>query len=226
MSRARHCWIRVSVIVIIMYALTAPAMGQVVQVRQSGQSGQPRRPSIAIPGLNQLALDHVQKELELIDEQKEKLQEIASRYREQQRELYGDLSNLPAEERRAKIAEIREQTYKLAEETRKEAEKVLMPHQLKALKEIIFRSRIQYSLRNSRIQEEIGLDEEQLDKLDELRQEQQERIRELNKEMLDKTLEVLTTEQREKLREASWKTIRRGYGYSRPSGNAPGKKTD
>jgi hypothetical protein len=208
------------------YALIAPATGQVVQVRQPGQAGQPRRPYIAIPGLNQLGLEHVQKELELIDEQKEKLQEIASRYREEQREAWADWRNVPAEERQAKIAEIREQSYKLAEETRKEAEKVLMPHQLKALKEMIFRSRIQYSLRSSRIQEELGLDEEQLDKLEQLNQELQQRIRELNKEMVDKTLQVLSPEQREKLRETSWETIQQGYGYGRPAGNAPGKKTD
>jgi Spy/CpxP family protein refolding chaperone len=200
--------------------------GQQLQVRQLGQAGQGRYSYFAIPGLQQLGLEHVRHDLELLDDQMEKLEEIATKYREQQREAWGDWRNVPAEERQARMAEIREQTNKLAEAARKDAEKVLHPHQLKALKEIIFRSRALYSLRNPRVQQEIGLDEEQLEQLNELRNRLQERIRELNEEMLDKSLEVLTPEQRKKLRDTSWQSTSYGYGYS-GGGVAPGgKKTD
>ncbi len=226
MSNARLRWVRGGIAAVIVCTLAAVAVGQQYQVRQLGQAGQERYSYSAIPGLQQLGLEHVQHDLKLLDEQKEKLEEIATKYREQQREAWADWRNVPAEERQAKMAEIREETNKLAEAARKDAEKLLHAHQLKALKEIIFRSRALYSLPIPRVQQEIGLDEEQLEKLNELRDQLQKRIRELNEEMLDKSLEVLTPEQRKKLRDASWQSASYGYGYSGGVVAPGGKKTD
>jgi Spy/CpxP family protein refolding chaperone len=229
MSSVKLRWTRGGIAALAVCVLGAVAAGQPLQVSQLGQAGQvgqQRYSYLAIPGLSMLGTEQVQHDLELIDEQKEKLAEIAKKYQEQQRSAWADWRDVPAEERQARMAEIREETNKLTKKAVKEAEKVLLPHQLKALKKLVFRMRAQYSLRNPRVQEEIGLDEEQLEKLNELRQQLQDRIKELNEEMLDKTLEVLTPQQRKQLEDDSWKSIGQSYGYSGGIVAPAGKKAD
>jgi len=205
--------------------LVTVAMGQEGQVRRLGLGGQQMRTYLGIPGLYMLDNEQVKKELELVDEQEQKLQEIAKKYRDQVREAWAGWNDVPAEERQAKMAEVREETGKLAEKARKDAEKVLLPHQLDALKKHVFRSRAQYSLQDSRVQQEIGLDDAQRKKLRELREELQKRINELNAEMLDKALELLTPEQRKKLENASWQSVGQGRslggGIVFPAGRRP-----
>jgi Spy/CpxP family protein refolding chaperone len=204
---------RGGIAVVVVSLLATVAMSQRVQVRRLGQGGQPVIGNVGIPGMYMLGTEKVQKKLELVDEQKQKLQDIAKKYREQVREAWSGWQEVPADKRQAKMTEIREKTKKLAEQARKDAEGVLLKHQLDALKELVFRSRAQYSLQNARVQQEIGLDEAQRTKLRELRNQLQERIQELNAEMLDKALEVLTPEQRKKLEDASWQSVGQGYNF-------------
>jgi Spy/CpxP family protein refolding chaperone len=213
MNRVRHMWVRGGIAVAVMCMLASVATSQTVQVRQLGQGGQWSQRYFTIPGLYQLGAEKVQKELELVDEQKQKLREIGKKYQEQSREAWAGWKDIPADQRQAKMTEIREKTQKMAEQARKDAEGVLLAHQLDALKKIIFRQRARYSLQNPRTQQEIGLDDAQKKQLTELRAELQKRMQELNEEMLDKTLKVLKPEQLKKLEVSSWQSLGRGYGY-------------
>jgi len=186
------------------------AMSQEGQVRRIGLGGQQMRTYFGIPGLYMLDNEQVKKQLELVDEQEQKLQEIAKKYRDQVREAWAGWNDVPEDKRQAKMAEVREETGKLAEKARKDAEKVLLPHQRDVLKKHVFRSRAQYSLQNPRVQQDIGLDDAQRKKLRELREQLQKRINELNAEMLDKALELLAPEQRKKLEDASWQSVGQG----------------
>lgn len=213
MSWTRHCWTRGGIAVVVLSMLVAVAMSQEGQGRRIVLGGQQARTYLGIPGLYMLDNEQVKKELELVDEQEQKLREIAKEYRDQVREAWAGWNEVAEDKRQAKMAEVREETGKLAEKARKDAEKVLLPHQLDVLKKHVFRSRAQYSLQNPRVQEDIGLDDAQRKKLRELREQLQQRINELNAEMLDKALELLTPEQRKKLEDASWQSIGQGRSF-------------
>lgn len=155
----------------------------------------------AIPGFYMLRQEYVQKELDLADEQKQKLQELGKKYYEDIRRDWTGLRDLSAEQRKAKYAEIREENQKRTEALRKEMEKVLSPQQLDALKQINLRSRGPYALQNPRILDQMGVTAQQKEGLRKLREEYQERTRQLQKESFEKCLEVLTPEQRKQFEE-------------------------
>lgn len=212
MNRTRHLWVRGGMAAAVVCMLASVAMSQQARVIQLSQGGQQAYRYLAIPGLYQLGTEQVQKELELVDEQKQKLREISKKYQEQSREAWGGWKDIPADQRQARMAEIREKTQKMAEQARKDAEEVLLAHQVDALKKMVFRQRARYSLQSPKIQQDIGLDDAQKKQLTELRSELYKRIQELNDEMLDKTLKVLKPEQLKKLEDNSWQNTGRSYG--------------
>ena len=178
------------------------AQGGVVQPARTyalGQAGMGY-----VPGYHQLATPAAQEELELVPEQIEKLKEIGKKYREQMqadRNVWKDWQKMTAEERKAKSAEIREKYKKRAENAKAEMEKVLLPHQIKMLAEMNFRTRAPYSLRNPKTLEQIGVTDEQKEKLKTIREKLMQQYQELQKKSLQETLDVLTPEQKEKLKE-------------------------
>lgn len=176
------------------------AQGQPIVVSSQGgvAAGFP-----AVPGYYMLARKSVQDQLELTEEQIKKLKELGQKYVEGMRYDWKDYQNLSQEERQAKWAEHREKQQKLMEEIRGQAEDLLLPHQLDALKKINFRQRAPWTLQNPRMLEELNVSEEQKAQLKEIRDSMQEQIRKLQEESLDKALGVLTDEQRKKLEEMS-----------------------
>jgi len=173
------------------------------------QPGQQRSRAVssempALPGYYMLRMEHVQKELELVPDQIEKLKELGKEYYEQMRADQGVWKNwrdMTAEERSAKAAELREKYRQRAEELRKNIEKVLVPHQIQALKEINFRSVGPSALANPRTLSNLAVTKEQKQKLQQIRQEMLEEYQELQKKAFERSLKVLTPEQREKLKE-------------------------
>lgn len=156
-----------------------------------------------IPGYYLLRMEHVQRELGFSEEQKQKLDQITKQYYEDSRQDWSGLRDLSPEERQKKMADIREKTTKRMEALRKQTEELLLPHQLKQLKEIDFRMRAPAALANPRTLEQLGATEEQKEQLRLLREQTQEKTRQLQQEMVEKALQVLTPGQQEKLREMS-----------------------
>jgi len=179
---------------------------QPVQVRQVGPGvRRMSQPGFGyLPGYYQLRSPDTQKELELVPEQVEKLKEIAKKYQEEMqadRNAWKNWRDMTPEERKAKSAEIREKRTKRAETAKAEIEKVLLPHQIDKLKQITFRTRAPYSLRNPRTVEQLGLNEEQKAKLKKIQEEMTEQYRVLRKKAAEDALNVLTPEQKKKLEE-------------------------
>ena len=193
--------------------LAGTGNSQEVQVRQIVPGGQAAATYLVIPGFYMLASEDVQKELELVEDQMNKLRKIAAEYQEQMRTAWAGVGELPAEQRAAKWKEIQEKTQEMAEAARGKAQEVLLAHQLDRLKKLTVRSRAQYSLHDPRLQQEIGLDENQRKQLAELRTELLRRMKELNDEMLDKVVGVLTPEQSKKLEDSTWNSLNQGFGY-------------
>jgi Spy/CpxP family protein refolding chaperone len=163
-----------------------------------------------VPGFYMLGMENVQKQLELLPEQKEKLREIAKKYQEDSRQVYQGhdwtkFRELPQEEQRAKYREMQERYTKLGDEAKKAAEAVLLPHQINKIKQLELRQRISGMLYNPGTLDQIGFTAEQKEKLKALREEQQKKMAELQEEMMDKTMGLLTPEQQKQLEELSSK---------------------
>ncbi len=177
-----------------------PRVGE--QPRHGYRMAQPEFP--ALPGFYMLRMESVQKELELTPEQIEKLKELGKKYYEDVRadqEVWKNWQQMSQEERSAKAAEQREKYVKRTEDLRQRVEKVLLAHQVKALKEINLRAAGPFALTNPRTLENLGVSDEQKQKLQDIRQKMFEELQEVQKKAFQEALEVLSPEQREKLKE-------------------------
>ncbi len=190
----------------------SPVLAQDVVQKKAEGSAQPGQPQVPyVPGYWQLSQPNIQKEIELSDAQLEQLKALGKKYAEAQREDYkgyGDWSKMTQEERTAKYKEITDRMKKRTDDVRAEIEKVLLPHQIKALRDIAFRTYSQYMIYQPRILEAVGVTEAQKAQLQKLRDEFTEKTKQLQKEMTEKQLEVFTPEQREKLKE---QVLKMGY---------------
>jgi Spy/CpxP family protein refolding chaperone len=175
----------------------APATNPVIQLGGGMYFG--------LPGYYMLQQENVQKELEIVPEQKAKLQEIAKQYSEgMQADAKIDrakVRELPPEEQKKKSDEVRQAYTKRMEDVKKQIEGVLLPHQLQALKKIETRTRSSSMLYMPNVLEKLNVTEEQKAKMQKLREDMQKKMQQLQQESLDKTLEVLSPEQRKKLDE-------------------------
>jgi Spy/CpxP family protein refolding chaperone len=170
---------------------------------------------LSLPGFWELRTENVQEELELSDEQKDQLRTIGREYYEQTRRDWAGVRGMSAEERKKKYAEIRQKNLERMKDIRKQVEAVLTGDQLERLKQINLRTRV---LQNPRILDELGISEVQQRRLREIREQMQGRIRKLQQESLEKTLDVLTAEQREKLEKLTAEGFR-VYGIRQAGGS-------
>ena len=187
---------------ILAFGTPASAQGRKVVVQPRYRVMHSQMP--ALPGYYMLRMEHVQKELELVPDQLDKLKELGKQYYEQMRADQGAWKNwkeMTPEERTAKTAEMREKYKQRADELRKKIELVLLPHQLQALKEINFRAAGPSALANPRTLKDLEVTDEQKEELQKIRQEMIEKYQELQKKAFERSLKVLAPEQQKKLKE-------------------------
>jgi len=119
-----------------------------------------------------LARPEVQKELELVDEQKEKLKKLGEELRDKIRKDFAAVGELKDEEaRRKKWQEIREKYEEQAKEMRKKVETILLPHQVDRLKEIQIQAQGARALGSSEVAKALGITDEQKGKLEKIRED-------------------------------------------------------
>jgi Spy/CpxP family protein refolding chaperone len=155
--------------------------------------------------------DDVQQELQLVDEQKDKVRAISddmqTKTREEMRGLFDQLRDLSAEERRAKFGEIRAKFEAINSEMEKKLDGVLLPHQLERLKQIDLQNKIRQrgasALTSGDVADALKLTDDQRDKLEkraaEVQDELQTKIRELQADARKKMIDVLTPDQQAQL---------------------------
>jgi hypothetical protein len=165
-------------------------------------------------GVAQLLQDEsVRKELDLVDEQVSKLTDIAAKLREDVQASFqgidfGSFRDLSDEERNAKMGEIREKAEKITAEGQKEIDAVLLPHQRERLKQLQVQSQMRFgadrALASGTLAEQLGITEEQKEKLAAKQQEiqagLQEKIAKLQEEARDELFSVLNPDQQAKLK--------------------------
>ena len=157
----------------------------------------------------------VQKELNLTDDQKDKLKEYSDKAQAAMRELFAGMRDLSADERAAKMAENRKKMDSQAEEAKKTIEGILLPNQLDRLKEVALQVRGPQALADKEVQTSVGLTDDQKDKIKTIGEDTMKKVQEVFSEGLDpqeartkmqslekeaqgKVMEVLTAEQKEK----------------------------
>jgi Spy/CpxP family protein refolding chaperone len=153
----------------------------------------------------------IQKEIELVPEQKEKIDKIRKDYYDKTRQLYKDLQGVDPSERYKKLYEKRKQ---LSQEVEQEIRKVLLKNQVDRMRQIMLQMALrQYgstrALNSEEIAKTLNITDEQKVKLQEVereaRQEMQKKYQEfykkLREEMLEKILGVLDDKQRAQLKE-------------------------
>ena len=156
--------------------------------------------------VNLLAVSQVQDALKLSDEQKTKLTKLTDDYRSQMQEIRGGLGNVSDEERQKKFAEMGEKTKAAAEEVGK----VLSKEQSERLGHSVLQAQGAGALHDEKVAAELKLADDQKQKLSAIGEESRNKMREnfqnqggqekgqeIMKEANEKSLAVLTAEQRE-----------------------------
>jgi Spy/CpxP family protein refolding chaperone len=205
---------RIALVVAVAAMVSSSALAQERQQRQRGQrqQGQQRQRGGFGGGfgggtlflLNQKS---VQDELKLSDEQVKKAKELSDK----QRESFGGLRDLGQEERRTKMQE-------QAKATEKTVGEILKPEQLKRVKQISLQQQGARALSIPEVATALNLTDEQKDKLKSIQEEartgrgqrgqrgqrteeERKKLEEARKATNEKLMNVLTAEQKTKLKE-------------------------
>lgn len=185
----------------------ATALG--VAAQQPGGPGGPGGPGFGGPGfgglLDLVRRTDVRKELELLDEQVQKLDKLEQGRGERMRQTFSGLEDVPREQRFEKMRELMR---KEQQQTEKDIGQILLPHQMKRLKQLEVQNRSRgggQALLSERTGEELGLTTEQKESLRKKAAELEEQIRkkltEMRKQAQDEMLQLLTPAQRAKWKE-------------------------
>ena len=155
----------------------------------------------------------VRTELDLVDEQVTKLQEIGTKIREDVQASFqgidfGSFRDLSEDERNARMAEIREKADKITAEGQKEIDAVLLPHQRERLKQLQVQSQMRFgadrALSSDPLAKDLGITDAQKEQLrtkqEEIEASLNEKIAKLRTEAREELFSVLTTAQQDKLK--------------------------
>jgi Spy/CpxP family protein refolding chaperone len=216
----------------IRLALLASAVGAMVCMASALAQQGPGRGGPRGGGFNRgdpvrlLALPEVQKELELVDDQKAQLKILGDELSQKLRKEYTGLRDIPQAQRTAKFAEIQAKLKPLNDEALKKVQEILLPNQWDRLNEISIQVRGAEALGDEKVQKELGLSDDQKSKLTKIRDkarsditalfqaprdgnldedarrarfaEAREKVQGMIKAASDDAMNVLTAEQRDK----------------------------
>jgi hypothetical protein len=187
-----------------------------------------------------LRIEQVQKEIELVADQQAKLRELAEGAGGGMREEWGALRDLPEDQRAAKMEELRKKAVEREAEMAKKVEAILLPHQMKRLKEIRIQLQGVAALNDAEVVKALGLTEAQQAEITKIRteareqgrparpegeqtqeerraqmQKMMEQMRTRQQEVEKKLLDVLTADQKAKLEEMKGKKFELDMGAMR-----------
>jgi Spy/CpxP family protein refolding chaperone len=148
---------------------------------------------LSLPGSRELPTENVQKELDLTNEQRDKLRAIGQKFYEEMRQAWAGIGGMSPVERKNRYAEIRQRSLTRMQDIRKQVEGMLSPDQSQRLKQINLRTRSAAALANPEILDQLRITEQQKKRLQEI----QQNVQRLQQEALD----VLTPQQRRRLEE-------------------------
>jgi Spy/CpxP family protein refolding chaperone len=242
----RNLTIGLSVLVAFAFAASLQAQGP-------GGPGGPRGGRGMMGGGGYAMLlqnEKVQKDLELVDDQKDKLKKLGQETMESWRKKAGDMSGLSNEERMKKMGEVGRE---MQEETQKKVEEILLPHQVERAKQIHLQSQLEFApgmaLASPELVKDLGLTDDQQSKIKGINEEAMKAMREMwaggrpnddedhekrqkarqemetkRKENNAKLMDVLTSEQKEKLEKMKGPKFDVSSLMQGPGGNRRGNR--
>ena len=197
-----------------------------------------------------LRSEEVQKEIELLDDQKAKLKAMGDELREEMQKQGEKLRDLSQEERGAKFAELRKE---YAAKVTTKLNEVLLPHQMERVKELAVQRLGLMALGDPEVQEKLKITDEQKEKMKAVREsmmtsaremfgnreslrdmdedarrkrmeEMREKFGKLRSEVEGKALDILTSEQKGALEKMKGKKFEfpEGAGFGGRRGPGPG----
>lgn len=129
-----------------------------------------------------LRIEEVQTELEISPQQKEALEKLAEQARGERPE-FGNIREMSEEQRREAFEKMRKQAEERMAEVKGQLEEVLLPQQLDRLEEISLQVRGVQALEDDEVAAKLNLTEAQKKKMADVREAQQEKMRERMREM-------------------------------------------
>jgi len=180
--------------------------------------------------------DEIRSEIDLVDDQAEKLRALMDKQREEMRTMFQGIQGNPGanetdEQRQARFNEMREKMQQRMTELQKDIDGILLPHQSKRIKQISRQMRLrnpQTGINNDQLAEELKLTDEQKEKLkakaEEVQKKLAEKISKVRKDAEDDILSVLTVEQRAEFKEMvgepfdTQRIFARQMGFGGPGG--------
>jgi Spy/CpxP family protein refolding chaperone len=153
--------------------------------------------------------ERVQKELEIVADQKTKITELADEQRNAMRDAFSSLSqDLTQEERTTKMQQLMKENQ---DKLMKKLGEILLPKQLERLKQLLLQAQGAAALEDADVVKALNITTEQQDKIRTIREEARQKMRdalqdlsgaerrtkqqEMQKELNDKVLAVLTADQ-------------------------------
>ena len=225
-------------VVFLVVAASAVAVAQDDQGGRRGQRGRRGQGGFGRGGFGQAGLlmdANIRKELELVDDQEAKLRAIGEEIGREMRDAFSGMRDLSPEERNARRDEMRTKFQEMRAKMDGRIKDVLLPNQMDRLKQLNLQSQMQRqgtagALGNEQIVKELGLPEDQLQKLrdraQQVERELREKIQKLREEARGDLMEVLTPSQQQKLKEMMGDTFefrQDGGRFGRnPRGGSPG----
>jgi Spy/CpxP family protein refolding chaperone len=194
-------------------------------------------------GSNLLALlrvEEVQKEIEVIEDQKQAIEKLEQQLRSEAPQQRVDFRNLSEAEREKVAAETRARTEQQAKLAKEKLGEILLPHQIERLEEISLQQRGVAALNDEAIANQLNLTAQQKQRLETVvrenaesmrermqgvfqsgdRDKMREQINELRAEVEAQVLAVLTREQRErfeKMKGEEFEMPQRDFGRGGPA---------
>lgn len=150
--------------------------------------------------------DNILSELDVVDEQRQQLQQLCDEIQQRRSDFAATVRDLPEDKR---VQYIRDFSSLLTANVDDQVEQILLPHQLERVKQIQLQTKMRRagvrSLDQKELAEALGITDEQREELKkkqaEVEKELRKKIDQLRKEALDEVLSVLTAKQRQKLKD-------------------------
>jgi Spy/CpxP family protein refolding chaperone len=186
-------------------------------VAAQAQNPRPAQPNPLALSLDWLTGEKMLKELEILPDQQEKLRALRGELKAKTKEAYEaiDATGIPKDDRKV----LREQAKaEVGGEVAREIEQVLLPHQIKRLRQIVLQRRLGQhtfggsaaaALGSEDLANELGITDKQREELktkekelkEELERKAKELLRQLKDESQEELFEILTPTQRQRLKE-------------------------
>ncbi len=210
---SRH-WLRALVVTFVL-GTSVSALAQVPRNPPpnrpgSGQAGladnaaEPSAPPsgkfLMIPGLMPLGMESVQREIGLTSRQKQQLQGISAGYMASMQQLGKSFRDFSPEEQKSRMKDMNEQVAQLARNAQHKAESILAPRQLQLVQKIAFQLSAAGALADPGLQEKLGLNAEQRQRLTGVYEQAGEKMQQLQRDTATQVIEVLDTEQAAELK--------------------------